>query len=91
MHQVTGHYPDYNSHTLKSNFYLNADQAFNPYTWAPPIHWTGIVGGKKVQFTQISDYAVDFNSFDWHDFPLELESVKSYIVEAIDEAMRTMD
>ena len=91
MHQVKGQYPDYKTNSLKSNFYLNADQAFNPYTWAPPVHWTGSVGGKDVKFTQLNDYAVDNDSFDWGDFPAELDGARPYIIEAIDKAMRTMD
>lgn len=91
MYQVTGEFPDYQSHRQKSNFYLNADQAFNPYTWCAPIHWEGIVRGNKVRFTQIANDAFSIDSFDWSGFPDKLEGAKSYIVEAIDNAMRAMD
>jgi hypothetical protein len=91
MYQVKGEYPDYQSKSLKNNFYLNADQAFNPYTWHAPIHWEGIVGGNKVKFIQIASNAFCKDSFDWSGFPDKLEETKSYIVEAIDNAMRTMD
>ncbi len=91
MYQVQGEYPDYQSQSLKSKFYLNSDQAFNPYTWKAPIQWEGIVGGNKIKFTQIANDAFSKDSFDWSEFPEKLEDAKSYIVEAIDEAMRTMD
>lgn len=58
MSQVKGEYPDYQTHSIKNTFYLNADQGFNPYSWRAPINWEGIVGGKKIKFTQIdSDYS----------------------------------
>lgn len=46
MYQIKGEYPDYSTHSLKNYFYLNADQAFNPYTWSAPSHWEGTVGGE---------------------------------------------
>lgn len=91
MYQVEGEYPDYQTNSLKSKFYLNADQAFNPYTWQAPIHWEGFVGGNKVKFTQIESDVFSKDSFDWSGFPEKLEEAKSYIAEAIDDAMRTMD
>ncbi len=45
MSKVTGEYPDGYSQIIKNDFYLDADQAMNPFTWEPPIHWNGIVGG----------------------------------------------
>lgn len=91
MHQVTGDYPDYKKANLKSNFYLDADKAFNPYTWAPPIEWEGIVGGQKVKFTQISSKGNNKIDYNWDGFPDDLAGAIPYIVEAIDNAMRTMD
>ncbi|WP_113663194.1 hypothetical protein [Pedobacter nanyangensis] len=91
MHQVTGEYPDYHKHSNTSSFYLNADQAFNPFTWQPPIHWTGVVGNKKVQFKQISSSGANVIDYDWNGFPDELSVAIPYIVDAINKAMRVMD
>lgn len=91
MHQVTGEYPDYHKASLKGRFYLNADKAFNPYTWSPPIQWKGIVGAQNVSFTQISDSGSNKSDYDWKGFPNDLEVVIPYIVEAIDKAMEVMD
>lgn len=91
MHQVTGEYVDYKIHPRKGQFYLNADQGFNPFTWKPPINWEGTVGGHNVKFTQIEASSFNNESFDWGEFPTELEYVKPYIVEAIDKAMKVMD
>ncbi len=91
MHQVTGKYPDSDHPLGKSSFYLDADQSFNPYSWQPPINWTGSVGDRQVKFTQIESHGSDRSCYDWSGFPRELDSVISYIVEAIDKAMRVMD
>lgn len=91
MHQVEGEYPDYQKYPMKGRFYLDADQSFNPFTWKPPIHWEGYVGGQKVIFTQLGRSGYHVDHFDWQDFPEELESAKPYIVEAIDKAMKKMD
>ena len=56
-----------------------------------PIYWEGTVGGKKVKFTQIVKDSLGLESFDWKEFPLELENVKPNIAESINNAMRTMD
>ena len=94
MHQVTGEYID-NSHwgprPLKIHFFLNANQGFNPYTWQAPIHWEGTVDGERVRFIQIVKDALSINSFNWDGFPEKFNDLKNSIVEAIDEAMRTMD
>ena len=91
MYQVRGEYPDYQRHDNKNSFALNPDQAFNPYTWSPPINWEGYVGGKKVKFVQTDSFAFSVDCFDWADFPKELEVAKHYIAEAIDDALRVMD
>jgi hypothetical protein len=91
MHQVTGSFIDYGKPSLKSNFYLDADKDFNPYTWAAPIKWSGIVGGVEVSFKQISPSAYDKSCFDWTDFPDEVSGAIYDIVEAIDKAMKVMD
>lgn len=91
MYQVTGEYPDYKAHSMKSGFHLNADQSFNHSTWGPPIHWKGYVGGHEVKFTQVRNHSFSISDIDWQDFPKELESAKTYIVEAIDKAMKVMD
>lgn len=91
MHQVTGEYPDYTKHNNISLFYLDADQPFNPFTWRPPIHWEGNVGGVKVSFTQTSNSGGNQLDYDWTDFPEEVKQAIPYIIEAIDNAMRTMD
>ena len=49
------------------------------------------VGGKKVKLTQVENDAFSVNSFNWDEYPSELEEAKAYIVDAIDEAMREMD
>lgn len=91
MPQVTGTYPDYQKRTLKSYFSLEGDKQFNPYTWSPPIVWEGTVGAHKVQFIQISSSGSNKPDYDWSDFPNELEVAITYIIEAIDKAMRVMD
>lgn len=91
MDSVTGKYPDDYHHSRKRSFSLKADQSFNPYTWKPPIHWEGFVGGEYVKFTQIDSSGTSIDYFDWQDFPSELDYVKSFIVKAIDDAMRVMD
>lgn len=85
MHQVEGKY------LTDKYFYLDADQDFNHFRWQAPIIWSGIVDGKKVQFTQINDAAYDLTCFDWSAFPEKLADAKIYIVKAIDNAMRVMD
>lgn len=91
MWQVKGEYTDYSKRNFKGTFYLNSDQAFNPYTWKPPIHWEGTVSGEKVKFTQTDSGGFSSSCFDWSDFPKELEEAIGAIVEAIDDAMRVMD
>jgi hypothetical protein len=51
----------------------------------------GYVGGRKVMFIQIENGIYGLESFDWLDFPQELEYVKTYIADAIDKAMKIMD
>lgn len=87
MHQVQGKYKDWKSHY----FYLNADQGFNYTTWKAPIIWKGTVDSIEVEFVQTSDSASDLSCFDWTGFPAELEAAKTYLVKAIDDAMRIMD
>ncbi|WP_448104613.1 hypothetical protein [Pedobacter panaciterrae] len=91
MHQVSGEYPDYQKHNNVSLFGLNADKPFNNFIWSPPIHWEGIVGDKQVKFTQIRNSGSSKLDYDWTGFPEELEVAIPYIVNAIDNAMRTMD
>jgi len=88
---VEGKYPDINSRSLEATFHLDADKAFNHQLWAPPIHWRGTVGGVKVRFTQISDRSSGTDDFDFDEFPLELETAKSHIIQAINMAMKVMD
>ncbi|MCW2259607.1 MULTISPECIES: hypothetical protein [Sphingobacterium] len=87
MNQVEGEYKDIDT----KYFYLNADQAFNPYTWESPIIWKGTVNGKSVEFVQIEDSGDSITCFDWTNFPQDLEAAKLKIVKAIDDAMRVMD
>ncbi|TKC57694.1 hypothetical protein FBD94_20695 [Pedobacter hiemivivus] len=91
MYQVTGTYTDYQKSSLKSSFYLNADQGFNYTTWKAPIHWSGTVGSKQVKFTQVNGSGSNRDDYDWTDFPKDLEPAISDIVKAIDDAMRIMD
>ncbi len=70
---------------------LNPNQAFNPYTWKPPIIWKGFVGSEKVTFIQIASSAIGLDDFDWTNFPIASISLRREIVKAIDNAMRTMD
>ena len=86
MPQVKGDYPDHNERTWKNYFFLDADQAFISEEWNAPIQWAGTVGGIKVKFTQIESHALNNDSYNWHEFPKELESAKSYIVKAIVKA-----
>jgi hypothetical protein len=91
MSEVMGTYPDLKSESRNSRFTLTADQGFNPYTWKPPIHWSGLVGGKQVKFTQIMASGAVEGCYDWTGFPIEIKSAIPHIVKAIDDAMRTMD
>lgn len=91
MHQVTGQYEDFSKMNRKAYFYLNADKEFNPYTWRPPIHWLGRVGGVEISFTQTSNSSSHRDDYDWSDFPQEVQDAIPYIIEAIDRAMRVMD
>jgi hypothetical protein len=88
MNQVKG---SYKKNLSKEHFFLNADKDFNYTTWHHPIKWKGTVGGKQVIFTQIKDAGSNEDCYDWKDYPDELSEVKSYIVKAIDDAMRKMD
>lgn len=91
MHQVTGEFPDYGRYDNKSNFYLNADQAFIYFTWSPPIMWEGFIANKPVNFVQIHSKGSSKSDFDWTGFPEEFHNAIPYIVEAIDKAMKVMD
>ncbi len=91
MWMVEGEFPDYTAYNNSGWFRLNVDQAFNHQTWEPPIHWEGLVNSVKVKFIQTSHMASSIYDFDFEGFPKEVEDAKSYIVEAIDDAMRVMD
>lgn len=88
---VKGKYPSNNGYNGELSFLLEADQAFNPYTWSPPINWTGVVGGNKVSFIQTSHSGYTKDDYDFNGFPEEVAVAIPYIVEAIDKAMKTMD
>jgi hypothetical protein len=70
---------------------LQADQSFNPYSWKPPINWSGTVNGMQVNFVQIDSSGYDRNCYDFSNFPKEIEYTIDYIVKAIDDGMRVMD
>mgnify|MGYP000727044299 CR=1 FL=1 len=63
MYQVKGEYTNYQKYNNKGWFHLDSDQALNPYTWKAPIHWSGLVDGIEVKFTQIDSSALSVNSF----------------------------
>lgn len=88
---VNTEYPDYSKMDNKSNILLNADHGFNPYTWKAPIHWKGWIGGVEVEFTQINASGSNKEDYDFSSLPKECSGAISYIVEAIDNAMKTMD
>lgn len=91
MYMVTGKYTDYKHPLGESSFHLNADKDFNYQNWCAPIYWEGFVNNQKVKFRQIEAGAYSLDCFDWNEFPTELDQAKNYIVEAIDEAMKSMD
>lgn len=91
MSKVQGHFPDYTKHNNQGSFSVESDKAFNPYTWQPPINWSGFVNGTKVSFVQISASGSHISNYDFSGFPPELDAAKGYIIEAIDKAMRVMD
>ncbi|WP_459075690.1 hypothetical protein [Halocola ammonii] len=91
MAQVSGEYIDVLKPNNKAYYHFNADQAFNPGTWNPPITWKGQIGGDEVQFVQIEPIGYHIDCFDWTDFPRELYHLRGIIVDAINEASRTMD
>lgn len=70
---------------------LNPNQVINLYTWKPPIIWKGFVGSTKVTLIQIERSAFDLDAFDWTNFPIASIGLRREIVQAIDNAMRTMD
>lgn len=88
---VHGHFPDYSRHNNQGSFSLEADKGFNPYTWQPPINWIGLVNGVEVHFVQTSASGSSIHDYDFTDFPPQFDDAKSYIIEAIDNAMRVMD
>ncbi len=91
MAKVRGEFPEYSSYKNKGMFSLTCDKSMNPYTWAPPIVWTGTVCGVSVKFTQISSGVIDRTDFDFTGFPEKYDSAIGYIIEAIDDAMKVMD
>lgn len=91
MYDVKGEFPHYQSYNNKGSFALKADKTMNPFTWAPPIKWKGFVNGTEVSFIQVDAGAISKDDFDFTGFPEQLNSAISYIIEAIDDAMRVMD
>jgi len=88
MYIVRGSFPDYSKPDNKGSFALNPDKSMNYQTWAPPIIY---VNGTEVKFKQISNSAIDETDFDLSAFPQQYKSSISYIIEAIDKAMKVMD
>ncbi|MFZ5553565.1 MAG: hypothetical protein ACOZCO_10640 [Bacteroidota bacterium] len=91
MEKVEGEFQDYSSYKDRGMFKLTCDQVMNPYTWKPPIQWSGKVNGIEVKFVQTSRYANSRECFDFTGFPKELEKAIDDIIEAIDKKMRKMD
>lgn len=91
MARVEGTFPDVFGYQNKSNFVVESDQAMNPFTWMPPIHWTGYVKGTKVSFIQVESSGYSREDYNFEGFPVELQSAIPYIIEAIDRAMKVMD
>jgi hypothetical protein len=73
MAKIRGEYPDYTKPSNKAFFFLECDQQMNPYTWNPPINWTGRIDGVEVSFTQISVSGFARDDYDFSSFPKELE------------------
>lgn len=91
MARVTGTFPDYSRHNNRGSFVLESDKEFNPFTWAPPINWTGYINDVKVSFVQVNASGSMEMDYDFSNCSSIIESAKSYIIEAIDDAMRVMD
>ena len=72
-------------------FYLDANKPFWPSDWIPPISWKGVIASTEVSFVQITPEAISLDDFNWDGFPDDFNSIRKCIVEAIDEAMKTMD
>ena len=91
MAQVEETFTDYSRPNSTGFIELNAGVAFNPYTWKPPINWTGFVNGTPVNFTQVSASGSHEHNFDFSTFPIELKYAIPNVISAINGAMRTMD
>jgi len=91
MERVEGEYIDYSAPNNKGYFKLKSDKDFNPFKWSPPIIWEGVVSRHKVKFVQTSDSGSNRNDYDFTGFPVEIEDAIDSIIEAINEAMRTMN
>ena len=91
METVTGTYSDYSKHNNIGHFKLVSDQAMIYFSWKPPTHWSGTVGGVKVSFVQTSASGHSEMDYDFSDFPKEVEDAIPSIIQAIDEKMKKMD
>lgn len=91
MAKVQTEFTDYTRPNNKGFINLQAGQSFNPYTWKPPINWSGTVNGTQVNFVQIDSSGYDKSCYNFSQLPKGMEYTIDYIVKAIDDAMRTMD
>lgn len=91
MARVDGQFVDYTQRNNKGYFFLNSDKSMNPYTWGPPITWSGTINGIKIEFVQIEASGSHRSDYDFSTLPKGTEDAIDEMVKAIDDAMRTMD
>lgn len=91
MARVEVFYQDFRENNNQGRFIVESDQAMNPYTWKPPIHWEGYIKEVKISFTQIRASGSSERDYDFSKLPEQFHRFIPEIVEAIDNAMRVMD
>lgn len=87
------------SYSIKSNKHrgkellvcLNPDKSLNPYTFEPPIIWSGTIGGSQVKITQTNNHSDSETDFDWSLLPVEFHDLKESIIKAISIALDIMN
>lgn len=91
MEIIEGTFVDFLQHKNEGYFQITSDKMMNFQKWQAPIHWSGKVNGKPVNFIQITNKAISKNDFDFSSFTFDIEVSIPYIIEAINKKMRKMD
>lgn len=71
--------------------FLNPDKGLNPYTFAPPIRWSGFIDNETIIIIQNSTSAIFSGDFEFLTFPQRYNHLKGDIIALIDKSLRTMD